>query len=170
MRALLCSCVFFIKLFILWKNPPVSAEDRVQSLVGKITWRRAWQPSPVFLLGESHEQKSPAGYNHRITQSQTQLKWLNNAVIVSGGQQRDYSAIHTLQSVIPQTHLGHVFFKRWTSEPSLVVQWLRLSTPTAGAAGSVTGQRTKIPHGVQHGQKKRFFMLNSVCTFNVDNI
>ena len=31
--------------------------------VGKIPWRRAWQPSPAFLPGESHGQKSLAGYS-----------------------------------------------------------------------------------------------------------
>ena len=31
--------------------------------VGKMPWRRAWQPAPVFLLGESHGQKSLAGYS-----------------------------------------------------------------------------------------------------------
>ena len=29
----------------------------------KIPWRRAWQPIPVFLLGEFYGQRSPAGYN-----------------------------------------------------------------------------------------------------------
>ena len=33
------------------------------SWVGKIPWRRKWQPTPVFLPGESHGQKSLAGYN-----------------------------------------------------------------------------------------------------------
>ena len=31
--------------------------------VGKIPWSRAWQPTPVFLPGESHEQRSLAGYS-----------------------------------------------------------------------------------------------------------
>ena len=31
--------------------------------VGKIPWRRAWQPTPVFLPGESHEQRSLVGYS-----------------------------------------------------------------------------------------------------------
>ena len=31
--------------------------------VSKIPWRRAWQPTPVFLPGESHGQKSLAGYS-----------------------------------------------------------------------------------------------------------
>jgi len=31
--------------------------------VEKIPWRRAWQPTPVFLLGESHGQRSLASYS-----------------------------------------------------------------------------------------------------------
>ena len=31
--------------------------------VGKILWRRAWQPAPVFLPGESHGLKSLMGYS-----------------------------------------------------------------------------------------------------------
>ena len=31
--------------------------------VGKIHWRREWQPTPAFLPGESHGQKSLAGYS-----------------------------------------------------------------------------------------------------------
>ena len=31
--------------------------------VRKIPWRRAWQPTPLFLPGESHGQRSLAGYN-----------------------------------------------------------------------------------------------------------
>ena len=31
--------------------------------VRKIPWRRAWQPTPVFLPGESHGERSLAGYS-----------------------------------------------------------------------------------------------------------
>ena len=31
--------------------------------VGMIPWRRKWQPTPVFLHGESHGQRSLVGYN-----------------------------------------------------------------------------------------------------------
>ena len=37
--------------------------------VGKIPWKRSWQPSPIFLPGESHGQRSLVGYNpsgHRV--------------------------------------------------------------------------------------------------------
>ena len=30
---------------------------------GKILWRRAWQPRPVFLSGEFHGQRSPVDYS-----------------------------------------------------------------------------------------------------------
>ena len=32
-------------------------------LAGRIPWRRAWQPSPVFLPGKSHGQRSLVGYS-----------------------------------------------------------------------------------------------------------
>ena len=35
----------------------------VLSLVMKISWRRTWQPTPVFLPGESHEQRALEGYS-----------------------------------------------------------------------------------------------------------
>ena len=31
--------------------------------VRKISWRREWLPTPVFLPGESHKQRSLAGYS-----------------------------------------------------------------------------------------------------------
>ena len=46
------------------KNPPANAGDmscRFDPWVGKIPWRRAWQPTPVFLPGESHGQEEPGG-------------------------------------------------------------------------------------------------------------
>ena len=29
--------------------------------VGKISWRRTWQPTPVFLPGKPHRQEEPGG-------------------------------------------------------------------------------------------------------------
>ena len=44
------------------KNLLADAEHRSNSWVGKIPWRRKWQPTPVFLPGKSHGQRSLAGY------------------------------------------------------------------------------------------------------------
>ena len=38
-------------------------ETRVQALVGKIPWRRKWQPTPVLLPGKSHGQRSLLDYS-----------------------------------------------------------------------------------------------------------
>ena len=46
------------------KNPLANAGNAgFDPWVGKIPWRRAWQPTPVFLLEESHGQRSLAGYS-----------------------------------------------------------------------------------------------------------
>ena len=37
----------------------------ITSLVGKIPWRREWQPTPVFLPGESHGQRNLVDYSPR---------------------------------------------------------------------------------------------------------
>ena len=37
----------------------------LETWVGKIPWRRNWQPTPVFLPGESHGQRSLVGYSPR---------------------------------------------------------------------------------------------------------
>ena len=31
--------------------------------IGKIPWRREWQPTPVFLLGKFHGQRNIRGYS-----------------------------------------------------------------------------------------------------------
>ena len=38
-------------------------ETQVQSLGQEDPWRREWQPTPVFLPGEFHGQKSLEGYS-----------------------------------------------------------------------------------------------------------
>ena len=35
----------------------------IQSLGGKTPWRRAWQPTPVFLPGDSHGPRSLVGHS-----------------------------------------------------------------------------------------------------------
>ena len=42
--------------------------------VGKIPWRRKWQPTSVFLPGKSHGHRSLAATVHEITKSWTRLR------------------------------------------------------------------------------------------------
>ena len=55
------------------KNVPAMRETKFDPWVGKIPWRRKWQPPPVFFPGESHGQGSLGGYRHGVAKSQTQL-------------------------------------------------------------------------------------------------
>ena len=59
------------------KNLPAHAGDARDAgsthTLRKSPWRRKWQPTPVFLPGESHGQRSQVGYSPRVTKSQTPL-------------------------------------------------------------------------------------------------
>ena len=59
------------------KNPPANAGDMrdcgFDPWARKISWRRAWQPTPIFLPGESCGQES-GGVQSMGSQSQTRLK------------------------------------------------------------------------------------------------
>ena len=45
------------------KNLPAMQETQFDSWVGKILWRREWQPTPVFLPGKVHRQRSLVGFS-----------------------------------------------------------------------------------------------------------
>ena len=47
------------------KNPPDSARDMFDLWVGKIPWRRKWQPTPVFLSRKFRGQTGLAPYSPR---------------------------------------------------------------------------------------------------------
>ena len=80
-------CVFFIThrptggtpaLYIylvtqIVKSLPAVQETWIRSWVGKISWRRAWQPTPVFLPGESVDGGAWWATVHGVSKSRTQL-------------------------------------------------------------------------------------------------
>ena len=45
--------------------------------VGEIPWRRAWQPTPVFLPGESHGQRILVGYSPWGRKDSNMTEWLH---------------------------------------------------------------------------------------------
>ena len=58
-----------------WENKSTCQcrRGKFDPCIGKITWRRKWQPIPVFLPGESNGQRSLAGYRLWGLKSWTQL-------------------------------------------------------------------------------------------------
>ena len=60
------------------KEPTCNAGDhlkgrrpRFNPWVGKVPWRRKWQPTPVFLSGKSHGQRSRWATAHGVSKNQT---------------------------------------------------------------------------------------------------
>ena len=45
--------------------------------VGKSPWRRTWQPTPIFLPGESHGQRSLVDYSPSVAKNSIWLKWVS---------------------------------------------------------------------------------------------
>ena len=79
---------------LAWKIPWTEEPGRLQSMgslrVGHdwatslshftfMHWRRKWQPTPVFLPGESQGQRSLVAAVYGVTQSWTRLKWLSSS-------------------------------------------------------------------------------------------
>ena len=79
---------------LAWKIPWMEEPSRLQSMgslrVGHgwatslslftfMHWRRQWQPTPVFLPGESQEWGAWWAAIYGVTQSRTRLKWLSSS-------------------------------------------------------------------------------------------
>ena len=79
--------------YLAWKIPWMEEPGGLQSMgslrVGHdwttslslftfMHWRRKWQPTPVFLPGESQGRGSLVAAVYGVTQSRTRLKWLSS--------------------------------------------------------------------------------------------
>ena len=59
-----CQCLFGLLRWLSDKESTCQCRRLgFNPWVGKIPWRRKWQPTPVFLPGEFHGQRSLAGYS-----------------------------------------------------------------------------------------------------------
>ena len=87
------------------KNLPEKQETQVLSLVGKIPWRIKWQPTPVFLPGESYGLRRLVGWIYLQFSLVTQLcptLWDPRNCITPG-----FPAHHQLPE-LSQTHVHQV--------------------------------------------------------------
>ena len=58
------NCVVHVKVVTIGKESPGQCRRcEFDPLVAKIPWRRKWQPTPVFLPGKFHGQRSLVGYS-----------------------------------------------------------------------------------------------------------
>ena len=70
------------------KNLPAMQETPVRSLVGKILWNRKWQPTPVFLPGKFHGQRSLTGYSPWGHKESDTTKQLSTHTHLLGGEEK----------------------------------------------------------------------------------
>ena len=54
------------------------------SWVGKISWRGKWQPTPLFLPGKTHRQRSLAGYSPWGHKESDTTQWLKDNKVQTG--------------------------------------------------------------------------------------
>ena len=60
------------------KNLSAMQEAQVSHWIGKITWRRGWLPTPVFLPGEFHGQRKLTGYSPWGCKELDSTEWLSH--------------------------------------------------------------------------------------------
>ena len=64
-----CNIIFGLPYWLSGKQSACQCRSRVVNpWVGKILQRRKWEPTPVFLPGESHGQRNLVGYSPRVTE------------------------------------------------------------------------------------------------------
>ena len=112
-----------------WKNQ--CGRPRLSPWVGKIPWRRAWQPTPVFLPGESPWTEKPGGlqsmglqrvghhwaskhstgndkinseYSNNIKMLLIYSSWANPKLLVSFGVEKECPTSWRCSTLTPQIH------------------------------------------------------------------
>ena len=116
------TCSVLGKIYAVWAFPGDS-DHRVclqcgtsgfNPWVGKIPWRRKWQPTPVFLPGKSHGWRSLAGY----------IPWgckeLDTTEQLHFHAAHETTSSHPASSLVPQyggSTLGGVVCGQWLPSP-----------------------------------------------------
>ena len=133
---------YSISSTLAWKIPWTEEPGRLQSmgswrvrddwatslsLFTLMHWRRKWQPTPVFLPGESQGRGEPGGLLSLGSQSRTRLKRLSSSSSIVHGASKSPTGLSDFHFLSLSLSCSRVIYK-WNS---LEVQWLGLCTPTA---------------------------------------
>ena len=88
---------------------------RFHPWIRKIPWRRAWQPTPVFLPRETHGQRSLAGYSPWGHKELDTTQRLSKHTLKDGFTSMFFyhvSSINTQKPLIFSTTIGHGLTER----------------------------------------------------------
>ena len=138
--------------------------------VGQISWRRAWQPTPVFLPGESHGQRSLAGYSpwgHTESNSSVVLKntlsWGWNGYLHDASYLLQASDEFLRNKYQHSCFIQYHFWKEYSPEKYLIfrLKWILLDTSyPVGCLISHNVIISPVVHG-QIGRQGNLIVLQS---------
>ena len=134
----------FSKVALVVKNPPTNAAyvRDAGSIPGKISWSRKWQPTSVFLPGESHGQRSLASYSPQSRKEldrtevteQSMHAHLSSFLLATylGVKSLDTQCISllVLHNKIPQTG--------WLKQPKFIFTDLKTGSPNSRSSVSLS--------------------------------
>ena len=115
---------------------------RFDPWIGKIPWKRKWQPTPVFLPGKSHGQRSLMGYSpwgrrvgddwSDLAHTCTLIKRLNRGIMKSGLRRKK-----TEEDVqrVPPREMERCLWKRRKSKEAKA--WVFMSSVIPGCTPCV---------------------------------
>ena len=84
------------------------------SLFTFVCWRRKWQPTPVFLPGESQDGGAWWAAVYGVTQSQTRLKWLSSSNHFSNLYGKFLLVLHNYSFFFSPTAKGSYSYQKST--------------------------------------------------------
>ena len=67
---------------------------------GRCPWRRTWQPTPVFLPGEFHGQRSLAGYGPQGYKESDKTEAIQQAHMVLAKRREDFRSCKPYQKLL----------------------------------------------------------------------
>ena len=143
-----------MRVYLRFPGGASGKETRVGSLGREDPWRRAWQPTPVFLPGESHGQRSLESYTmglHSVRHDRKDLALMHLRTDLLEWQHRSSKVSGKLSACLPRlTQNTHQPAPSSSSKPS--AKAAALSMPQEGfqhtldSSSSPSGSRipTKI--------------------------
>ena len=112
----LCICRGFPRWLSRWRNCLQCRRHKFDPQVGKIRQRRKWQPTPVFLPGEFHGQRSLAGYSpwgHKELEMTKQLIHTHTHKAGGGFSGSHYIGKLWSQSIVSKLLIGNHPWPGW---------------------------------------------------------
>ena len=90
---------------------------KVQFLDWEIPWKKAWQPTSIFLPGKSHGWRSLAGYSSQDHKEldKTEVSVINTALLLYNSSDSKF--------IFKQTNLVYIFIHNWYAEKDFTFIW-----------------------------------------------